>query len=136
MAGKNGEPYAASGLRMTPRDLARIGVMMADGGLWGDRRVVTALWLQRCTAPIVSVDELRRYGYHWYMGDFAFGKPLGWAPANLERWWGAFGEGGQRLFVLPGLKLAVAITAGNYGADDQWVPPTRVVREVVLASIV
>ena len=30
-----GEPYAASGLRMTPRDLARIGMMMAGGGTAG-----------------------------------------------------------------------------------------------------
>ena len=45
------------------------------------------------------------------------------------------GEGGQRLFVLPELKLVVAVTAGNYGTDDQWIPPTRVLREVVLASI-
>ena len=36
---------------------------------------------------------------------------------------------------MPGLKLAVAITAGNYLADDQWIPPTRVLREVILESI-
>ena len=35
----------------------------------------------------------------------------------------------------PGLKLALAITAGNYLAEDQWIPPTRVLREVVLDSI-
>ena len=29
----------------------------------------------------------------------------------------------------------VAITAGNYLADDQWIPPTRVLREVILESI-
>ena len=96
--------------------------------------MVPAQWLERCTAQIVSVDEVRRYGYQWYSGDVAFGKPrAGRRP--LERWWGAFGEGGQRLFVLPELKLVVAVTAGNYGADDQWMPPTRVLREVVLASI-
>lgn len=136
LADAKGEPYAASGLRMTPRDLARIGIMMADGGKSDGRQVVPASWLAQCTAQTVSVDELRRYGYQWYVGDFAFGKPRGWAPGHLERWWGAFGEGGQRLFVLPGLALVVAITAGNYGADDQWIPPTRVLREVVLASIV
>ena len=47
----------------------------------------------------------------------------------------AFGEGGQRLFLMPGLQLVVAITAGSYLADDQWIPPTRVLREVVLESI-
>jgi CubicO group peptidase (beta-lactamase class C family) len=133
---RKGEPYAASGLRMTPRDLARLGMMMVGGGEAAGRRVVPSAWLERGTAQIVSVDELRRYGYHWYVGDFAFGKPIGWAPGNLERWWVGFGEGGQRLFVLPGLKLVVAITAGNYGADDQWIPPTRVMREVVLAGLV
>jgi AraC-like DNA-binding protein len=59
----------------------------------------------------------------------------GWAPRNLERVWSAVGEGGQRLFVMPGVALAVATSAGNYGADDQWIPPMRVMREVVLASI-
>ena len=41
------------------------------------------------------------------------GKPLGWAPRHLERTWIAFGEGGERLFLMPELKLVVAITAGN-----------------------
>ena len=60
---------------------------------------------------------------------------MGWAPKHLERWWGRFGEGGQRLFVLPRLKLAVAMNAGNYGTSDQWIPPIRVLREVVLAGL-
>jgi hypothetical protein len=29
----------------------------------------------------------------------------------------------------------LAVTAGNYGTEDQWIPPTRVLREVVLASL-
>ena len=120
---------------MTPRDLARIGQMMLSGGAWADRRVVLADWLERSVTPAVSVDEVRRYGYHWYLGDFAFGDPAGWRVTRLERWWGAAGEGGQRLFVMPDLELVVAITAGNYGTPDQWMPPTRVVREVVLPSI-
>lgn len=47
----------------------------------------------------------------------------------------AQGEGGQRLFIIPALQLVVAIAAGNYGKDDQWIPPTRVLREVVLESV-
>jgi hypothetical protein len=36
---------------------------------------------------------------------------------------------------MPDLDLVVSVNAGNYGAPDQWVPPIRVMREAVLASI-
>jgi CubicO group peptidase (beta-lactamase class C family) len=133
--GADGEPFAASGARMSVRDLARIGQLMLDGGRAGDRAIVSGDWLKRCTTPHVSADELRRYGYQWFLLDVAFGKPKGWAPGRLERMWLAMGEGGQRLFVIPGLHLVIALTAGNYGHADQWMPPTRVLRDVVLASI-
>ena len=130
-----GEPFAASGARMTPCDLARIGTLMLAGGRAGDRQVVPAAWIARLTTPIVSADELRRYGYQWWIIDIAFGAPKGWAPGRLERMWSAMGEGGQRLFVIPALDLVIAITAGNYLQPDQWKPPTHVLRDVVLASI-
>jgi hypothetical protein len=89
----------------------------------------------RCTTPIVSADELRRYGYQWFVLDIAFGKPKGWAAGRLERMWMAQGEGGQRLFIIPALQLVIAITAGNYLKEDQWIPPTRILREVILGSV-
>jgi CubicO group peptidase (beta-lactamase class C family) len=135
-AGPDGEPFAASGARMSVRDLARIGTLMLSGGRIDDRQIVPAQWITRCTTPMVSADELRRYGYQWFLVDVAFGQPKGWAVGRLERMWMAQGEGGQRLFIIPALQLIIALTAGNYGADDQGLPPTRVLREIVLASIV
>jgi CubicO group peptidase (beta-lactamase class C family) len=124
-----GEAYAASGLRMTPRDLARIGVMMVGGGVAGDHRVVPAPWIARSTQPVVSTPDFWRFGYHWYVGDAPFG-------SRVARCWGAFGNGGQRLWVLPTLGIAVAVTAGNYNTRDQWLPPTRVLYDAVLTSLV
>lgn len=134
--GPDGEPFAASGARMSVRSLARVGQMMLHGGAVDGRAVVPAEWVQRCVAPKVSADEMRRYGYQWFVLEIAFGKAKGWAPGRLERMWMAQGEGGQRLFVVPALGLVIAITCGNYGTDDQWIPPTRILREVVLASVV
>ena len=57
---------------MTPRDLARIGLMMLKGGMWHYRRIVPVDWIERSTSPMVEVDEIRQYGYHWYLGKFAF----------------------------------------------------------------
>ena len=133
--GHDGEPFAASGARMSVRDLAQIGGMMLHGGKAGELAVVPADWVTRCVTPVISADEVRRYGYQWFVLDIAFGKPKGWAVGRLERMWMAQGEGGQRLFIVPALQLVIAITAGNYGKEDQWVPPTRVLREVVLGSI-
>jgi CubicO group peptidase (beta-lactamase class C family) len=128
----DGEPVAASGLRMTPRDLARIGQLVLDKGVAGGRQILPVQWLTECLTPRVSVDEQRRYGYQWYIGDFEYGSH---EDPRLDHWVGCFGNGGQRLFVMPELDLVVAITAGNYGTPDQWRPPIRVMREAVLASI-
>jgi CubicO group peptidase (beta-lactamase class C family) len=133
--GPDGEPFAASGARMSARDLARIGVMMLHGGKVSERAIVPADWVMRCITPVISADEVRRYGYQWFMLDIAFGKPKGWAAGRLERMWMAQGEGGQRLFIIPALQLVIAITAGNYGVEDQGIPPARVLREVILGSI-
>jgi CubicO group peptidase (beta-lactamase class C family) len=129
-AGPDGEPFAASGLRMTPRDLARIGQLLLDKGQADGREIVPSDWLAQSFMPRAAIDEARRYGYHWYVGDVSFG-----APERRESWIGAIGNGGQRLFVLPGLDLVVVITAGNYNRPNQSIPLNRVMREVVLAGL-
>jgi CubicO group peptidase (beta-lactamase class C family) len=128
----NGEPIAASGLRMTPRDLARVGQLVLDNGMADGRQVVPAEWLAECFVPRVSVNELQRYGYQWYLGDMEF---LAGGTVRLERWVGGAGNGGQRLYVMPDLDLVIVVTAGNYSEAEQWLPPIRVVREAVLPSL-
>jgi CubicO group peptidase (beta-lactamase class C family) len=103
-----------------------------DNGKAGGRQVLPAAWLEACMSPRVSADENRRYGYQWYIGDIAFGSRV---SPRLERWVGCFGNGGQRLWVLPELDLVIAITGGNYGMQDQWIPPVRILRELVLPGI-
>jgi CubicO group peptidase (beta-lactamase class C family) len=125
--GRDGVASAASGLRMTPRDLARVGQLILNGGRWEGRSVVPPAWLETSLRVHATVDEFRRYGYHWYSGV---------APSDAKvRWIGAFGYGGQRLFVLPDLDIAVAITAGNYTDPQQGIPSLRIVRELVLTGL-
>jgi CubicO group peptidase (beta-lactamase class C family) len=128
----DGEPIAASGLRMTPRDLARVGQLVLDNGMADGRQMVPAEWLAECFVPRVSVSELQRYGHQWYLGDMEF---LAGGKVRLEHWAGCAGNGGQRLYVMPDLDLIIVVTAGNFSKPEQWLPPIRIVREVVLANL-
>jgi CubicO group peptidase (beta-lactamase class C family) len=129
---KDGE-IAASGLRMTPRDLARIGQLMLRGGVWEGRAVVPADWIARCTTPVVPIDDEIKYGYQWYGGAFPFETPA--IPRSIQRFWSAIGNGGQRLAVYPELDLVVVVTAGNYNTKDQQLPPRRVISQAVMPSL-
>jgi CubicO group peptidase (beta-lactamase class C family) len=132
-ADKDGELIAASGLRMTPRDLARIGELTLRGGVWGGRAVVPAEWIARCHTPVVPIDAEIQYGYQWYGGSFVFETPA--IPRSQQLFRFGVGNGGQRLMTYPGLDLIVVTTAGNYNTRDQQVPSRRIISEVVFPSL-
>jgi CubicO group peptidase (beta-lactamase class C family) len=127
-----GVASAASGLRLTPRDLARIGQMIIGGGKSDNRTIVPADWLEASFRPAAIVDDGRRYGYQWYVGELARPGKTGTIGA---KWVGAFGLGGQRLFVFPELDFVLAVTAGNYTTEDQGRAPIAILREVFLAGL-
>ena len=131
--GLDGEPIAASGLRMTPRDLARIGTMILDGGQWNGRQIVPAEWLAESLAPSVSIPDGQQYGYQWYLGTVPMNDGAG--GVRGEQTIHAVGNGGQRLFLLPRLELVVAVTAGNYNALNQGDPPMVVLRDLLLPAL-
>jgi CubicO group peptidase (beta-lactamase class C family) len=128
-----GTASAASGLRLVPRDLARIGQMIVGGGKSDNRAIVPADWLEASFRPAAIVDDGRRYGYQWYLGELALPGKTGTVAA---KWVGAFGLGGQRLFVFPELDFVLAVTSGNYLTEDQGRAPIAILREVFLAGLV
>jgi CubicO group peptidase (beta-lactamase class C family) len=107
--GRDSEFRAASGLRLLPRDLLKIGQLVLAGGVWNGQQVVPSDWLKRALTPAVTIADGRRYGYHWYLGASPAGPSQRW-----ERWVGGIGWGGQRLYVFPALDLVVAQYCGNY----------------------
>jgi hypothetical protein len=63
--------------------------------------------------------------------------PIG-TPSHVERLVGAVGWGGQRLYVVPGLDLVVAMNAGNYrrpGREQGRIANT-LITELVLPAVV
>ncbi|MDP9794296.1 CubicO group peptidase (beta-lactamase class C family) [Catenuloplanes nepalensis] len=120
MAAEDGVFSAASGLRLTARDLARVGELVLAGG----EGVVPSSWLTEMLTPRLTVEWGDGYGYQWYLGSVG-GRA---APSAL-------GNGGQRLVVLPSLSAVVAITAGNYDDPEQWRLPDHLLNDVALPAL-
>ncbi|MEM7043892.1 MAG: serine hydrolase, partial [Pseudomonadota bacterium] len=124
--GSNGEPAAASGLRLRPRDLAKIGQLILNEGLWHDRQIVPKSWLDASFADSVAADGELFYGYQWWLGR---GRKDG------RRWIAGFGNGGQRLIVIPDLDLVVVVMAGGYNQLGAWKISVKLMADIILPAL-
>lgn len=121
-----GRPLAFAGLRMRPRDLAKIGRMLLAHGQWQGRQIVPSDWVTESLRPHIGTGDGLHYGYQWWTGTVDWeGKKLAWSAG--------FGNGGQRLFVVPDLDLTVVITAGAYNDPKIRHTVADVFRRVVAA---
>jgi CubicO group peptidase (beta-lactamase class C family) len=116
----NGDPYTSGGLRLQLRDLAKLGQLVLDAGVWHGSQIVSTAWIKQMTARQSPwgwwFGFARSYGYLWWQGTSSIGgREIGWI--------GALGRGGQRLYVVPNLNLVVAVTAGLY-QSSQGGPPS------------
>ncbi|HEX4712958.1 hypothetical protein [Phenylobacterium sp.] len=111
-----GTPYAASGLRMRPRDMAKVGRMMLQDGRWEGRAVIPAAWVKTSIQPHARVQPdpkcSGQYGYFWWL-------QAGCALSPPQPWASAIGNGGQRIAVVPALDLVIVVTAGLYNTPGQ-----------------
>jgi CubicO group peptidase (beta-lactamase class C family) len=130
--GEDGEPRAASGLRLRPRDLIKLGQLVLAGGSWNGRTIVPADWIKRATTSMVAINDGRLYGYHWYMGEL-----VGGAPPQPLHWVGGIGWGGQYLFLFPARELVLVAHCGNYDKPgrEQRAVLRALLGEVVLPSL-
>ena len=126
---RHGNPWPASGLRLRPRDLARIGQLVLSRGEWQGRQIVPAAWIDQSITPQINGDGLMFYGYQWRLGrSLVARQEVGWAAG--------WGWGGQRLFVVPSKGLVVVTHAGLYRSPMlQVVPGYTVLNDYVLPAL-
>jgi CubicO group peptidase (beta-lactamase class C family) len=122
-------PSASGGLHMRSRDLAKIGQLVINRGIWGGRTLIAADWICDSLSPQIGAsDRLFFYGYHWWLGrSLVQRKEVMWAAG--------IGLGGQRLFVVPAYDLVVVITAGHYDDPMQAWLPLVILNRFVLSAV-
>lgn len=113
---EHGQVYLVGDLFLKPRDMAKFGQLVLQGGLWNGQQVVPAGWFEMATAESISVAHTgykgyQGYGLHWWRKTFNIG---GQAIEGIH----ADGLAGQAIMVFPSLNLVVVVTSGNYNRAE------------------
>lgn len=92
-----GNNTAGWGLTLSARDMAKIGQLYLDGGLWEGKQIVSKEWINQSTREHSRWQELDLpYGYLWWLEDQGYS---------------AMGDGGNVIYVNKSQKLVVSIAA-------------------------
>jgi CubicO group peptidase (beta-lactamase class C family) len=124
----DGEGYLGGGVFVRPRDMLKLGQAYLDGGVWNGERIVSKAWVAESTAlhAIISPQTTglsgEDFGNSYFPGEDGYAWHLSTLHAQGRdyRAYGASGNGGQLLIVVPELDLVVGFTGGNYGQGLIW----------------
>jgi CubicO group peptidase (beta-lactamase class C family) len=128
-------PAAASGLRLTSRELLKFGMLYKDNGVFNNSQVVDSNWVKKSLSDQVQRPDMTSlnlengaYGYQFWTYQFN-------VKNKSIRIVEAKGNGGQSVFICKELNLVVVITAGNYGKVQYNSVPYQILKDYVLTSI-
>lgn len=95
-------------LYMLPHDMAKIGYLYLNDGMWDGKQVISSDWVETSTRKHISANTLEDgYGYQWWVDDSEIYMALGYA--------------GQYIVVLPEKEMVVVFTS-DLGDNDFFVP--------------
>ena len=124
-ADPSGVNAGGSGLRLTAREMAKLGYLYLNDGCWNGASLVPASWVRESVRAWSDPGGRggTRYGYLWWL-----------ATLQGHAGYMAAGYGGQYIVVVPDLDLVVALTADPSPPAANAATQFEVVREVVRAA--
>lgn len=101
VADPQGVNTAGWGLTLTPMDMAKIGQLYLDGGIWKDKQIIPAWWIDESTKEHSRCNQWGNlpYGYLW------------WIINDKEHIYAALGDGGNVIYVNAKKKMVVSIAS-------------------------
>ncbi len=124
--------FASGGASLRPRDMAKLGALYLNGGVWNGERIISTEWVgasTEMTTPLVgNYRTLYGYGYNWWLGRSQY------KDRGVE-YFRASGWGGQDVYVFPELELIIVFTAGGF-YDTQSLNVNDIIEHYIFQAIV
>lgn len=100
VADPQGINTAGWGLFLTPMEMAKIGQLYLNRGVWDGKQLLSGDWIDESTKEHSRWDELGlKFGYLW------------WVIDEEEHSYAAMGDGGNVIYVNPAKNLVIAIAS-------------------------
>lgn len=114
-------------LALKARDVAKIGQLVLNNGIWKEKEIVSEKWITESTKRHLKRTRDINYGFYWQQTTIEYkNKKI----STVFSW----GDGGQFLFIFPKINTIIVSTAGNYGKGEDSVIFT-IMEEYILPSI-
>lgn len=123
-----GLAMTGGGLSLRSRDLLKLGQLYLNGGVWNGTRVVPEPWVKASTRPHARIDETTEYGYLWWLKTWKSGDRQ--FPSYYMT-----GNGGNKVVVLPDLKMVVVLTSTNYNTRGMHEQTEKLLTDYILAAL-
>ena len=91
------------GLHLRPLDMAKLGQLYLDRGVWNGKQIVSEAWIAESSRRQIANADSPDYCLLWWCGDFHYGDQTAWT-------FFASGHGGQKIFVFPEHDLVAVVT--------------------------
>ncbi|MEO8452240.1 MAG: serine hydrolase [Gemmatimonadota bacterium] len=135
---RDGTPLLAGGLRMPPRDMAKLGQLVLSQGMCKGKRLISRDWVTLSTTHQTRADDYP-YGFYWHLSDPSrpwHGDPPSYlGPIDRYRAIMGVGQGGQAIVVLPDVDVVIVVASSNWlpGMTDAF--PTRLINGYLVGGI-
>jgi len=130
---RRGVIYMGGQLRLTLRDMSKIGMLMLNDGVWNNQRLLSPEWIQASTAELNETEpSWQKHHFHHHHLWWQFNEMI---KGTSIRAFYASGNGGQTIMFIPQLEMVIAITTGNYNTNLEP-QSVQIIREVILPSFV
>ena len=123
LADQSGIPYGGHGLSLTAEGMNRLGELMLGKGKYKERQLISTDYME----AMASVQIKNTRGYEGY----GFQTWIGSVDGN--RFWAAFGHGGQRIYLFPELELQVVFLGRK--VQPEFGLHERIIKKAILAGI-